>query len=245
MNPSHKILCKYYGGSISYGLNTPSSDLDIRLMYINTEIGAILGLQKDEQFCRQNESEDIVGHELKHFLKLLRQANTQSVEMLFNQNWIEVSEEFSLIQSNKGSLVDSEKLFSSVGGFLKGEKNRTFDASRGEIGKKRRVDIEKYGFSYRNLIHCIRLGWSAHTYFQKGVYPVMIKDSDPELANLLLDIKLNPSSYTKDFAEDSIEIYENLMLESFNNRRFDTKFDENLANDICLKIYGKIIQTYL
>ena len=45
----HKIILLAYGGSHAYGLNTPTSDIDVRGIAMNTE-SEMLGLDNFEQY---------------------------------------------------------------------------------------------------------------------------------------------------------------------------------------------------
>ncbi len=60
-------ICSYLGGSKSYGLDTPASDNDIRGVYLSDNISEIIGLNKNEQTTVQNDKEDSVFYELRHF----------------------------------------------------------------------------------------------------------------------------------------------------------------------------------
>ena len=103
-----KVLCKYLGGSYSYGLNTPQSDVDERFVFIHTDVSNIFGLKRHDHQSRQNDTEDSFGWELRHFLHLLKNGNTMCLEILYNTTWIEISDEYKYIQSFKNKLIDSK-----------------------------------------------------------------------------------------------------------------------------------------
>ena len=48
-----KILCNYLGGSISYGLNTPTSDKDERYLFLHSDISKIIGLERQDHESKQ------------------------------------------------------------------------------------------------------------------------------------------------------------------------------------------------
>lgn len=43
-----KLLCKYQGGSHSYGLATKDSDIDYRGVFVNDDVSTLVGLNKHE-----------------------------------------------------------------------------------------------------------------------------------------------------------------------------------------------------
>ena len=115
------FVCKYIGGSKSYGLDTPTSDNDLRGIFLNTEIKYILGLDKYEHQIIQNGQSDESYKEFRHVLKLLRNANTECVEMLYNDTWLVLSPFWIKVQSYREKLVDSTKLFNCLRGYMAGE----------------------------------------------------------------------------------------------------------------------------
>jgi len=75
-----KLIFETVAGSYLYGTNTPSSDLDIRGVFIPTE-DYFLGLNKVEQY--ENKKDDITYWEIKKFLRLALDCNPNIIELLF------------------------------------------------------------------------------------------------------------------------------------------------------------------
>ncbi|MBK0402615.1 nucleotidyltransferase domain-containing protein [Adhaeribacter sp. BT258] len=73
------LLFEGISGSKAYGLNTPTSDTDIRGVFVLPEAD-YFGLDYTEQLS--NESNDIVYYELKRFVDLLAKNNPNMLEML-------------------------------------------------------------------------------------------------------------------------------------------------------------------
>ncbi|WP_224994407.1 DNA polymerase beta superfamily protein [Cesiribacter sp. SM1] len=73
------LLFESISGSRAYGLNTPTSDTDIRGVFVLPE-AAFFGLHYVEQIS--NESQDIVYYELKRFVELLAKNNPNMLELL-------------------------------------------------------------------------------------------------------------------------------------------------------------------
>ena len=62
------------GGSHSYGLNTPTSDIDERFLYVHDTIEDIVGLNKNVFIDNRSKVEDVYGSELKHFVLNLQRG---------------------------------------------------------------------------------------------------------------------------------------------------------------------------
>lgn len=238
-----KLLCKYLGGSYSYGLNTPTSDIDDRFLFIHTESSKIFGLERHDHQSKQNpeSGEDSFGWELRHFLNLLRNGNTMCLEMLHNDKWLEVTDDFKYIQSYKNSLIDSHKLYKCLKGYCYSEKSLVLGERTGKLGGKRKETIDKYGYSYKNLVQFLRLCLCGESFFQTGVFPVNITQYDP--SGLLYDIKTKPEKYSKDKAVEFMELYENRLNVSYNSIKVIFNYDIDVANDICYDLYLPILNS--
>ena len=234
-----KVLCKYLGGSHSYGLNTEFSDKDERFLFLHTEISKILGLTRHDHECRQNSDVDSFGWELRHFLSLLRNGNTMCLEMLFNTEWISISPEFQYIQSQRENLITVNKLFSCLKGYCHSERSLVLGKRTGQLGSKRKIALDKYGYSYKNLVQFLRLCLCGKEFFQSGVFPVNIRTFDRD--NLLFNIKINPGQFNLEFAVKIMDSFEAEMVASFDNKKVDFRYNEDLANKICYDLYMPIL----
>jgi len=234
-------ICSMLGGSHGYNLNTPTSDIDIRGVYIDDNINSIIGLQKNEFVQTQSEKEDTVYTEFRHALRLLKQANTQTIELLFNDNWIECSAEWKLVQAHKLELIDSVKLFNCLRGYMQGERRLANGERTGRLGGKRKESIDKFGFSPKNACQFLRLAWAGSIFFKKSYFPVGIKSEDPSFCECLLDIKTNPKNYEKEYLNDLFQRADNLLVKDFENRIKTFTFNEGLANELCLRIYAPVV----
>ena len=236
-----KLICKQLGGSHSYGLNTAISDIDYRGVFVNTTVGQIIGLDKHEHQIKQDNESDESYTEFRHALRLLRGANTQMVELLYADDWLILSEEWKLVIKHRQNLVSSEKLFNCLRGYMQGEFKLALGERTGKLGGKRFEQLQKYGYSPKNIVQLVRLAWAGRKYFEKGYFPVNIFKEDKDFAANLLHIKTNPSKYNADFVKEVYAFQEELLINSFENRNFDTKFDEELANHLCLQVYGPMV----
>jgi predicted nucleotidyltransferase len=236
-----KLLCKQLGGSHSYGLNTPASDIDYRGVFINTDLATVIGLDKHEHQITQNNSADESYTEFRNALHLLRNANTQMVELLYAKDWLEISDEWKAVIENRKELVSSEKLFSCLRGYMQGELRLANGERTGKLGGKRKDAIDKYGFSPKNFVQLFRLAWAGSIYFKQGYFPVNVTDSAPSFAQTLMAIKTTPQTFTKETLNAMATQWDTDLVKAFENRAYDTKFNEQLANKLCLLIYRPII----
>lgn len=237
-----KLIYKCLGGSHLYGLNVPESDLDWRGVFLNDSIGTIVGLDRHEHQDLRHESKDEFYFEIRHFLNSLRKTNTQAIELLFNDGACEsIDPIFKKIQDNKYRLLDSKKLYKSLKGYLYGELKLATGERSGDIGSKRRGQIEKYGFSPKNFMNMIRLCYCGQEFFKTGVYPVKVSDNE-ELKQLLMEIRLQPEKFTMDRLTLLYNFYELGLNESYDSRLTDYEFDTDLANEIVLEAYLPILE---
>jgi hypothetical protein len=245
MNDEKQILlCKMKGGSHSYGLNTPESDLDYRGVFVNNDLATVIGLGKHEHQQKQNEQVDEVYTELRNFLRLLRNGNTQMIELLYaDPKTFEVfTPEWHLIRLYRKRLLSSEKLFSCLRGYMQGELRLANGERTGKLGGKRKEAIERFGFSPKNFTQLLRLAWAGKIYFQKGYFPVNIFQEDEAIGKHLLEVKTQPLLHSKEGLNRAAERAENELVLAFENRKFNSEFDEELAHKLCLQIYGPIVE---
>ena len=231
------MLVKVLGGSRSYGLDTPESDIDYRGVFANTEASKILGLEKLDHVQKQ-ETDDIVYYEVRKFFELLRAGNTGALEILFSQEFIETSDEFkNLIQTNRLKFLDSDRMFKCLLGYIQGERRLANGERTGQLGGKRKAQLDKHGFSPKNATQLLRLAFCGDVFFQKGYFPVNVKKENELVWKQLFSIKTEPHLYTVSKVNELFDVAESFMKDSYEKRKFSYTFDAELANDILRRIY--------
>lgn len=238
------FICKCVGGSHLYGLNGPDSDIDWRGIYLNTSVSHILGLKKDESFCTVSDEKDESYHEFRHFLKLSG-SNTQCLELLFNQTWFQTSQIWQEIQFNKYNLIDSVRLFGCLRGYMQGERKLAFGERTGKLGGKRYAQLEKYGYSPKNIVQLFRLAWAGKIFFDKNYFPVSVKKEDSALWTRLMNIKFYPEDFKIEELAKEVDEAEKKLVESFESRKKTHIINESVVNELCLKAYGPFITNEL
>lgn len=229
------------GGSHSYGLSTPASDIDYRGVFINTELKHTIGVEKYEHLDLRNGEKDEFYYELRHLFQLFKKGNTQGIEMLFNTKWETITPEFELIREHRQSLIDDRQMYRSLKGYIQGERRLANGERQGVMGGKRRKQIEEYGFSPKNFVQLLRLCYCGISWFGLREFPVDLTDAG-HIHAALLDIKVNPGKYTKDDLNKLVDAYEEQLDTTFDALAEEDKkkFDDELANQLICHTYGPI-----
>lgn len=238
MKPDH-VICEFLGGSHLYGLNTPESDEDVRGVFVNTDPAFILGTRRFDEARKQNSAikEDVVYKEVSHVIRLLHQANTEALEMLFADRdaFTLLRADFAAVREKHEHLVDSERLFNCLRGYMAGEYRLAIGERKGQIGGKRYAKLQEVGFSPKNFTQLFRLAYVGRTFFTQNRFPVNVKN-EPIWAELMA-IKTKPEGFTKDFLTAMYHEAEKSLVYAYENRVVDRKFNEEVANKLLLNLY--------
>ncbi len=238
------FVCKYLGGSHLYNLNTESSDIDSRGIFLHTDIKYIIGMDKFEHFQNIENGADEKYKEFRHYMSLLRKSNSEAVEALFNKNFTEISPLFKKVQDLKFELLDSEKLFKCLMGYMHGELKAANSVVTGRLGAKRKESIERFGFSKNNFCHLLRLGFCGRVFFKKGYFPVNIKEECEKEWDFLYRIKTEPQYFKVEYLNQCALLSETMLKEAFDKREKNFKFNENLANELIFEAYYPILKNH-
>ena len=117
-----------YGGSHAYGTSTPSSDIDIRGIYMNPP-DELIGIKKDsEQFIP--EDGDVVIYSIKKVFPLLLQCNPNVIEMLGlrDEDYLYLDDMGRQLLQNKEIFL-SQNAVNTFGNYAKSQLNRLMNRS--------------------------------------------------------------------------------------------------------------------
>lgn len=195
---------------------------------------------KFEQQIVQNQQEDTVRRELRHFLSLVKKGNTECLEMLFNKQYLYKDYIWDDVLDHRFKLLDSVQIFKSLSGYIQGEKNQIFGKTSGKLGVKRKTAIEKYGYSNRNLCHYLRLCYVGAVFFSSGNYTVNLSDS--EIYSALMTIKCHPETIDLLAVEYLIATWAQKLKDSFENRGINYTFQEDVADELLNRNYLKFLK---
>ena len=242
MSISIKHLCLALGGSHAYGLSTPASDKDYRGVFQHLELDKVLGINRFEHLETKNNEEDKFLFELRHFLCLARKTNTTVMELLFTDSFVRKTPEWELIQMHRAELIDSERFYKSLKGYIFGERRLMIGERTGQLGGKRKNAIDQFGYSPKNAVQLLRLSWCGKVFFQTGIFPVFLSKWNNEFAQDLLDIKVNPQKYTgAQMNEESLR-YEEILDKAFAQRTIHFEFNEEAANQLIFEISWPVLK---
>ena len=239
------LIAKCLGGSRAYHLNTPESDTDLRGVFLNTELSKIVGLEKHEH--QESSEVDTKYKELRRFFNLLRQSNTEAVEILFCEEFLDEPDPLFLeVQEKREQFLDTEQMFKCLRGYMQGERRLMLGERTGTLGGKRKAALDKYGYSYKNLVQGIRLAYSGMHFFNTRVFPVNLEQHLPNLQKHLLNIKTNPETLSKEDADRAFTEAESELVRIYEARdkSKDLKFNLELANDYVLRFYYPLIKQH-
>ena len=242
---NNKVICQCLGGSHSYGLNTPESDIDMRGIFAHTDMSYIIGLNRYEHQQDKSDGKDDESKEFRHALTLLKGGNTQMIELLFNNNWIVVTDLWKYVMGHKYSLMDSENLFKCLMGYAYGELKLANGERTGRLGSKRKEKIDAYGFSPKNFCQLLRLCWAGKVFFKDGIFPVNVMETEKSFGELLLEIKTMPEKFTKDKLNAWAQLYMDDLTKAYDSKKEVYKYDDWFANKLCLMAYGDMIKEEL
>lgn len=243
-----KLLCSYLGGSHLYGLNTPQSDVDIRYVFLNTELGEILGLDRLEHIDRRNKDEDTFGMELRGFLGLLRKTNTQVMELLFAREsaFTLLDPKFkSLVLDKRTQFIDSNRFYKSLKGYIFTERRLALGERAGQIGGKRYEQVEKYGYSPKNMVQLFRLSYCGVEFFRTGNFPCNMKEYREEIWTEMMAIKTRPEEFNPQELVERSNVIEGFLDIAFETTKISYNFDLEYANWVCAALYEPILNEYL
>lgn len=244
-----QLICKYIAGSQSYGLATPTSDIDYRGVYLLDDVGMILDPYKyngSSTKCEDSikDGVDASYHELRHFLNILRNCNTNAVEMMFNSNWELESQEWQLVQAEYLNLLDPQKFYKALKGYIQSETRLAIGERTGKLGGKRYEQVQKYGFSPKNFVQLLRLTYAGSYFFRKGAFPLDMKDH--KIHEKLMSIKTTPEKYRKEDLLQQVKYWETVLDCGYENhigaRSTQYKWNEEIATGIILKCYFPILE---
>ena len=222
------LICLYVGGSHAYGLDTDTSDLDIRGIFKDS-IDMILGYQKLDQLA--NDSQDIVIYSLSKLLPLVAEGNPNVMECL----WVDEEEilfatyEYSYLRSRREDFL-SKIVKHKYSGYamsqlkrIKGHDKWLVKEQEGKFNKK--PNIKDY------IIHVENGYIHKNIEFSKNFYYMKVKD---EIYNVFQDFSLQGNYPLIEEGNSFIPVQENKYsaydlshgIIWFNKSQFQIDLDE-------------------
>lgn len=149
-------MIKVYAGSISYGLNTQDSDVDIRGI-IKNPVEQLFGIESDFK-TESLDGEDTVYFSLLHAIKMIMSGSTNVIEMLGlrPEHYLEISDSGRILLDNK-HIFYSKKIVDKMASFARHEQqevNRLQFANNKEYLEQDSLDRSLASFNRLHLDAC-------------------------------------------------------------------------------------------
>ena len=199
-----------YSGSIAYGTNTETSDVDIRGFY-QESIGDIITSKSKDTITFS--SEDTVVYSLRHFIRLCKNANPNVLELLGTKD------EHVIFMNDVGKLIrDNRELFFS---------KRVFNTFGGYANSQRRKILQTR--FCKDSMHLIRLYLMAIDLLE-GRGLIVYREND---LDMLMSIRNGNVSTETIF--DYADKLENKMQHAYNKSKLPDKPDDAAIDNLLLK----------
>lgn len=201
-----------YSGSIAYGTNTETSDVDIRGFYQESISDIITGKAKDTITFSL---EDTVVYSLRKFIHLCKNANPNILELLGtkDEHIIFINDVGKLIRDNR-ELFYSKRVFNTFGGYANSQRRK----------------ILKTRF-YKDAMHLIRLYLMAIDLLE-GRGLIVYREND---RGLLMSVRNAECSLETIF--DMADTLEKQMQHAYDNSKLPEKPDDAAIDKLLLKAY--------
>lgn len=141
-----KIIFHAIHGSTAYGLNTPSSDIDLRTVYIQSNEDIL----SNKYVPQVNITPDHCAYEIRRFLELIENANPNAIELLYldPKHVLHCSIEFEMIVRLRDKFL-SKKAYNTFAGYATTQlrkatsTNKKYNWDKNRIERKTIIDFAK------------------------------------------------------------------------------------------------------
>ena len=224
-------------GSKLYGINTLSSDTDIKGFGF-AEPDEIIGLKHFEQQQFQNEVADgpdkIEGvvYDARYYIHLCMKGNPTVIEIAFTDN------KFDILTSNVGKEICkfvrdnmlAKSIFKPYSAYLRAQVRKLENTK--PIGKRKEL-VDQYGYDLKFSSHAIRLAIQGGQIMSDKMFNPTLS---PEHAKICKDIR--NGVYNKEQALQIIKEYDAKMYEAYKVSTLPESVDFNKVNSWLTKLYG-------
>lgn len=164
-----------------------TDDIDINGLFIESPEHT-LGLKKIETWTQTIEKYDVTYHTLRKYASLLLKSNPNVIVLMYIDPKFIIQEDiaFTQLRTHK-DWFQSINAYDSFMGYSVAQQHRMKNYDLNTIGDKRRLPIEKFGYSTKEAAHCIRILRMGIEYVTTGSMTVFLPE---EIATLIKDIKL-------------------------------------------------------
>lgn len=176
MKPENIIL-EGVTGSVAYGLDTKSSDVDIKGVYLLPTSKVLeIGFNQDKT-TRDNVDPDWVYHEIGKFMKLAIAGNPTITELLYLDNYTLLKPEGKLLIDNRSAFLSTKAIMNSYRGYAFSQAKR--------LNNRTEQGLDGYDSALKNRFakhtrHCFRLLMQARQLLESGTLSVKVTPYERE-----------------------------------------------------------------
>jgi hypothetical protein len=231
------LLCQV--GSKAYNFATPESDDDQRGFGTQKTLDRMIGLHKSAD----DSSSAMDGYlwDVAKFTHLALNANTNACDVLHAEpfNVLECNGVGELYQLHRKRFLSTHKLYNVLKGYALSEYDvATGKRKPGDIGAKRRLQVEKLGYSPKNFFHACRLLDVGTEAFLTGEYRTHWPKEHPKWQTMM-DMKMGLLSI------DEVKSFFNLSFENFEKSSLKSVLsqepDYELVEEILVFVVGNCV----
>lgn len=226
-----QLIYKSVAGSISYGTNIESSDLDIRGIFIPHR-KFLVGLNHVDEF-KDKAVDDIEYFSIQKFLSLALEGNPNVVEQLF------VKDDHVLYQNEFGAELRemrqeflTKNAYGRFGAYAFAQMKRLNSKNNGTHHGSHKDLIEKYGYDTKHAMHLVRL-------FQMGIQILSDRELDTFRPNHEELLSIRQGMYTLEEIKQYAEELNEQLEESMKTSRIPDYPDFNKVNRWLVKTVDK------
>jgi predicted nucleotidyltransferase len=235
------LLCQT--GSRAYNFATPESDDDQRGFGTQKELSRMVGLHK----AADDTSSSMDGYlwDVAKFTHLALNANTNAEDVLHAEsfNVLQCNVVGKLYQEHRKKFLSTHKLYNVLKGYALSEYDiATGKKKPGDMGAKRRLQVEKLGYSPKNFHHTLRLLLTGVHAFQTGEYKTFWDKDDPYW-KMLMGLKMgeyNVSECTV-FFNEAMEKFEKYSKTSVLPQEPDFDFVNDM---LCYVVGSEVVKMF-
>ncbi|MFA5669969.1 MAG: nucleotidyltransferase domain-containing protein [Balneolaceae bacterium] len=179
-------FCIVVTGSRSYNFATENSDIDYRGFGFQKDESRIIGLL--EPLDVNKKCPDITIWDATKFMKLLLKCNTNTLDIVFADQKCIVHNSLYLdeIRKIREQFLSENILRNSILGYAKSEYMKALGLKGiGDLGDKRRGDINKFSYARKNAHHCIRIMLAGLSALRSMTYKVRWEKDDNWWSDLM------------------------------------------------------------
>lgn len=177
MQKPDNIILEGVTGSVAYGLNTASSDVDLKGIYV-LPTREVLKIGFDPKHTTiDSTNPDVVYHEVGKFMKLVASGNPTVTELLFLDN-------YTVLSPVGKKLIDSRDIFISTKAIQNAYRGYALSQAL-KLSNRQREGLDGYDSALKNRFakhtrHCFRLLLQARQLLETGTLDVRVTPEQRE-----------------------------------------------------------------